>query len=65
MFRKLYIEKNDISLNLTDEQKLSVVQNNLEYHFNEILQSNSFRFAKISNREDDAFYKMIKESEDV
>lgn len=65
LFRRLYLEKNDISLNLTDNQKDSIIQNKLEYHFNEILQSNSFRFAKVSNREDDMIYKLIKEGVDV
>ena len=65
LLKRLYIEKNDISNNLTETQKVSIIQNNLEYHFNEILKSNSFRFAKISNREDDTIYKLIREGEDV
>ena len=65
LFKRLYVEKNDISLNLTDNQKNSIIQNKLEYYFNEILESNYFRFAKISNREDDMIYKLIKEGENV
>ena len=65
LFKKLYVEKNDISLNLTEIQKNSIIQNKLEYYFNEILESNSFRFAKISNKEDDMIYKLIKEGENV
>lgn len=63
--KRLYIDNNEISSTLTDGQKKSIIQNNLEYHFNEILQSNSFRFAKISNKEDDYVYKVIKEGIDV
>ena len=65
LLKRLYVENNEISANLTETQKVSIIQNNLEYHFNEILHSNSFRFAKISNREDDTIYKLIKEGIDV
>jgi len=65
LLKKLYVENNEISLNLTEAQKVSILQNNLEYHFNEILHSNSFRFAKITNKEDDVIYKLIKEGIDV
>ena len=65
LFKRLYLEKNDISLNLTEMQKNLILQNKLEYHFNEILESNSFRFAKVTNREDDTIYKIIKEGSDV
>ena len=65
LFKRLYLEKNDISLNLTEMQKNLILQNKLEYHFNEILESNSFRFAKVNNREDDTIYKIIKEGSDV
>ena len=65
LLKRLYVENNEISENLTETQKISIIQNNLEYHFNEILHSNSFRFAKISNREDDMIYKLIKEGIDV
>lgn len=65
LFKRLFVEKNEIATNLTESQKVAIVQNKLEYHFNEILQSNVFRFAKISNKEDDAVYKLIKEGLDV
>ena len=65
LFKRLYLDKNEISLNLTENQKLAVIQNKLEYHFNEILDANVFRFAKISNREDDIIYKLIKEGIDA
>ena len=65
LFKRLYAEKNEISLELTDNQKQAIVRNKLEYHFNEILEANVFRFAKISNKEDDAIYKLIREGIDV
>ena len=65
LFKRMFAEKNEISSSLTDYQKLAILQNKIEYHFNEILEANVFRFAKISNKEDDMFYKLIKEGVDV
>ncbi len=65
LFKRLFAEKNEISLSLNENQKLAILQNKIEYHFNEILEANVFRFAKITNREDDVVYKLIKEGVDV
>lgn len=65
LFKRLYAEKNEISIELTNNQKQAIVKNKLEYHFNEILEANAFRFAKVSNKEDDAIYRLIKEGIDV
>lgn len=65
LFKRLYAEKNELSIELTDTQKQAIVRNKLEYHFNEILEANMFRFAKVSNKEDDTIYKLIKEGIDV
>jgi len=65
LFKRLYVEKNELASNLTENQKSAIVQNKLEYYFNDILEANVFRFAKISNREDDLVYKLIKEGVDV
>ena len=65
LFKRLFVEKNEISSSLTDNQKEAILQNKLEYHFDEILEANVFRFAKISNREDDMVYKLIKGGIDV
>ena len=65
LFKRLYSDNNEIALSLSENQKNAIIQNKLEYHFNEILQANMFRFAKISNKEDDKIYKLIKEGIDV
>ena len=65
LFKRLYSEKNELSVELTETQKQAIVRNKLEYHFNEILEANVFRFAKISNKEDDTIYKLIREGIDV
>jgi len=65
LFKRLYLEQNEISTSLAENQKMAILQNKLEYHFNEILDANVFRFAKVSNREDDMVFKLIKEGVDV
>lgn len=65
LFKRLYLEQNEISTSLAESQKVAILQNKLEYHFNEILDANVFRFAKVSNREDDMVFKLIKEGVDV
>ena len=65
LFKRLFVEKNEISINLSENQKIALVQNKLEYHFDEILEANVFRFSKISNREDDVVYKVIKDGDNV
>lgn len=65
MFKRLYLDKNEISDELDENQKQAIIKNKLEYYFEQILEANSFRFAKISNREDDSIYKLIKESMSV
>ena len=65
LFEKLYMDTNEISSSLTENQKIAILQNKLEYHFNNILEANIFRFAKISNKEDDNIYKLIKEGIDA
>lgn len=65
LFKRLYAEKNELSIELNETQKLAIVRNKLEYYFNDILSANTFRFAKVSNKEDDGIYKLIKEGIDV
>ena len=62
LFKRLYVDKNEISLELSENQKRAIVQNKLDYHFYDILEANSFRFAKVSNKEDDAVFKLIREA---
>ncbi len=65
LFKRLFADRNEISESLTEYQKVAILQNKIEYHFNEILEANAFRFAKISNREDDIIYKLIKEGVEI
>lgn len=65
LFKRLYLDKNEISSTLTENQKNAIIKNKLEYHFDEILEANVFRFAKVSNKEDDKVFKLIREGIDV
>ena len=65
LFKRLYVDKNEISSNLNENQKSAIIKNKLEYHFDDMLEANLFRFAKISNKEDDMIYKLIKDGLDV
>ena len=65
LFKRLYIDANELSANLTESQKSAVIENNIKFFFNEIVEANMFRFAKVSNREDDLLYRILKEGFDV
>lgn len=65
LFKRLYMEQNELSTTLNDEQKASIVENKLKYLFNEIIDANMFRIGKITNREDDTVYRLLKEGIDV
>ena len=64
LFKKLYISEYGIS-NLDEEQKKSIIKNKIELLLSDIFDANAFRFAKISNRDDDSVYRIIKEGIDV
>lgn len=65
LFKRMYIEENELSKNLNESQKQAVIENNIKFFFSEIVEANMFRFAKVSNREDDSLYRVLKEGIDV
>lgn len=65
LFKKLYLNKDELAFELTEEQKMAIIQNKLEYHLDEILEANVFRFAKVSDKEDDSVYRLLREGIDV
>jgi hypothetical protein len=65
LFKRLFVEQNEISSALTENQKLAIIKNKLEYQFDEILEANVFRFAKVSNKEDDKIFDLLREGIDV
>lgn len=64
LFTNLYIEKSGLSNSLDNSQKINLIENKLKYYFDNIIEANEFRYGKISNREDDEFYQLIKEEID-
>ena len=50
LFKRLFAEKNEIASSLTENQKIAILQN---------------KIAKISNKEDDVIFKLIREGVDV
>ena len=65
LFKRLYMENNEFSTMLNEEQKESLIENRLKYLFNEIIDANMFRIGKITNHEDDSIYRLLKEGIDV
>lgn len=64
LFKKLYLEDYGISY-LDEWQKISMIKNKMELMLGDIFEANAFRFAKISNKDDDSVYRIIKEGIDV
>ena len=64
LFKKLYITEYGTS-NLDEQQKVSIIKNKIEFKMRDVFETNSFRFAKISNKDDDFVYRIIKEGIDV
>lgn len=60
LFKSLYIDPQN-NLNLTDYQKKRIIEESLKNTLNELLENNVFRYAKISDMEDDKYYRIIKE----
>lgn len=65
LFKRLYLSQNELSAELSETQKMAIVKNRIDLTLGNILEANAFRFAKISNREDDSVYRYIKEGIDV
>lgn len=60
LFHSLYVE-NQNNLSLTNYQKMRIIEESLKNTLSGLLETNIFRFAKISDMEDDQYYRLIKE----
>ena len=49
---------------MLDEHKKKIFEDSLNKILEDLVDANMFRFAKISNREDDDYYRLIKEYTD-
>ena len=60
LIKRLYVNKNDSGLN--EYQQKHIVEDSIKNIIFDAVDSNMFRFAKISNIEDDNYYRLIKDS---
>lgn len=61
LFKNLYLNPNPEDDGLTDLQKVITIKANLERYIRRSLERNMFRYGKISNRDDDEWYHLLKE----
>lgn len=62
LFKNLYLNVDDNqNMVLEEYQKVNIIESCLENLMRELIDANVFRFAKVSNSEDDDFYRLIKE----
>jgi len=61
LFKNLYLNTENNEMFLEEYQKVKIIENFLDNIMKDLLDANVFRYAKISNSEDDDFYRLIKE----
>ena len=61
LFKNLYINNANLKDDLTALQKRKIVENSLNAIVSDLIDANMFRFAKVSNMEDDDYYRIIKD----
>lgn len=62
VLRMLYVSNDEVRLTFSPEQKKAVIRSTLERAVRKNLERNAFRYAKISEEDDDAWYHCIKSS---
>ena len=62
VLRMLYVNNDEVRLTFSPEQKKAVIRSTLERAVRKNLERNAFRYAKISEEDDDAWYHCIKSS---
>lgn len=61
LIKNLYISQSESGLN--DYQKRRIVEDSISNIIFQVVDANIFRFAKVSNMEDDNYYRLIKDSD--
>ncbi len=61
LFKTLYLTSGETLINLNEYQKKRVLEESFRKSLEELIDNNMFRFAKISDMEDDKYYRLIKE----
>ena len=62
-FTNLYVDKASDESNLSNFQKNTTMQANIEMYMLDSIERNMFRYGKISNQDDDYFYHWLKETD--
>lgn len=60
LLTNLYLENQDMGLN--DYQKRKIIEDSIKNIVENAVEANLFRFAKVSNMEDDQYYRLIKDA---
>ena len=61
LIKKLYLSKTETGL--TEYQQKHIIEDSIKNIIFDAIDSNMFRFAKVSNVEDDNYYRLIKDAE--
>ena len=61
LFKKLYLSGTESGLN--EYQQKHIIEDSIKTIISNTIDSNMFRFAKVSNMEDDNYYRLIKDSQ--
>lgn len=61
LFKTLYIENKDNPNQLNEYQKKRIIEDSLSNTLIDVIEANMFRFAKVSNMEDDSYFRLIRE----
>lgn len=61
LFKNLYLESPERPVMLEEYQKKKIIEDSLERAVADCIEANLFRFAKVSAREDDYYYNLIKD----
>ena len=61
LFKTLYIENKDNPNQLNEYQKKRIIEDSLSNMLIDMIEANMFRFAKVSNMEDDSYFRLIRE----
>ena len=61
LFKTLYIENTDNPNQLNEYQKKRIIEDSLSNMLIDMIEANMFRFAKVSNMEDDSYFRLIRE----
>ncbi len=61
LFKTLYIENKENPNQLSEHQKKRIIEDSLSNMLLDMMEANMFRFAKVSNMEDDSYFRLIRE----